>query len=90
MKTYSRKEKDTLKTQSRTVTENTKLKTVTMKRHLEKNLSEAEKKSSNEPINIDEVEAALNHSHAGKTPGLDGVEKTFLQRYWTFIGQTED
>ena len=35
-----------------------------------------------------ELKETLEEANAGKTPGVDGVDKVFLQRYWTLIGPT--
>ena len=55
---------------------------------LKKKLTEAEKEETNKEIEEKELKEALDRVNSGKTPGVDGIEKEFLTRFWRIIGKT--
>ena len=55
---------------------------------LGKKLTEAEKEETNKKIEEKELKDALEKVSSGKTPGIDGIEREFLLRFWKFLGTT--
>ena len=55
---------------------------------LAKKLTNAEREANEADISMKELKETLEEANAGKTPGVDGVDKDFLQRYWNMIGPT--
>ena len=55
---------------------------------LSKKLTEAEKEETNKKIEEKELKDALEKVSSGKTPGIDGIEREFLLRFWKFLGTT--
>jgi hypothetical protein len=55
---------------------------------IKKKLTEAEKEETNKRIEEKELKDALDRVNSGKTPGIDGIEREFLLRFWTFLGTT--
>jgi hypothetical protein len=55
---------------------------------LNKKLTEAEKEETNKKIEEKELKDALERVSSGKTPGIDGIEREFLLRFWRFLGTT--
>ena len=55
---------------------------------MKKKLSEAEKLEANKRIEENELKEALDKVSSGKTPGIDGIEREFLLRFWNQIGST--
>jgi hypothetical protein len=53
-----------------------------------KKLTDAEKEANDKVISLEELTETLEAANAGKTPGIDGVDKGFLTRYWSLLGQT--
>ena len=53
-----------------------------------KKLTEEEKIEADRNIEEKELKETLDRVSAGKTPGIDGIEKEFLTRYWRMIGTT--
>jgi hypothetical protein len=51
-------------------------------------LTDDEKEMTNKKITEEELKAALDRVSTGKTPGIDGIEKEFLLRFWKLIGKT--
>ena len=51
-------------------------------------LTEEEKENTNKKITAEELKAALDRVSSGKTPGIDGIEREFLQRFWKLLGKT--
>ena len=44
-------------------------------------LTEEEKENTNKKITEEELKAALDRVSSGKTPGIDGIEREFIQRF---------
>ena len=55
---------------------------------LKKKLTEAEKLEADKKIEEKELKEALDRVSSGKTPGIDGIEREFLLRFWKQIGKT--
>ena len=55
---------------------------------LKKKLTEAEKEETNKKIEEKELKDALERVSSGKTPGIDGIEREFLLRFWRLLGTT--
>ena len=55
---------------------------------LKKKLSEAEKLEADKRIEEKELKEALEKVSSGKTPGIDGIEREFLLRFWKQICTT--
>ena len=55
---------------------------------LKKKLTEAEKEETNKKIEEKELKEALERVSSGKTPGIDGIEREFLLRFWRLLGTT--
>ena len=55
---------------------------------IKKKLTEAEKEETNKRIEEKELKDALDRVNSGKTPGIDGIEREFLLRFWKFLGTT--
>ena len=55
---------------------------------LTKKLTDAEKEETNKKIEEKELKDALERVSSGKTPGIDGIEREFLLRFWRFLGTT--
>ena len=53
---------------------------------LKKKLTEAEKLEADKRIEEKELKEALEKVSSGKTPGIDGIEREFLLRFWKQIG----
>ena len=53
-----------------------------------KKLTEEEKSTADRKIEEKELKKTLDKVSAGKTPGIDGIEKEYLTRYWRLIGKT--
>ena len=51
-------------------------------------LSDGEREATDKEISLEELKETLEDTNSGKTPGTDGVDKEFLTRYWSMIGQT--
>ena len=51
-------------------------------------LTDDEKEMTNKKITKEELKAALDRVSSGKTPGIDGIEREFLLRFWKLIGKT--
>ena len=51
-------------------------------------LTDDEKEMTNKKITAEELQAALDRVSSGKTPGIDGIEREFLQRFWKLLGKT--
>ena len=49
---------------------------------LRKKLTEAEKQEADKKIEEKELKEALDKVSSGKTPGIDGIEREFLLRFW--------
>ena len=54
---------------------------------LAKKLTKAKKEANEKEISLDELKETLEDD-SGKTPGIDGVDKDFLLRFWNLIGPT--
>jgi hypothetical protein len=50
-------------------------------------LTEEEKEKTNKKITEEELKQALDRVSSGKTPGIDGIEREFLIRFWKLIGK---
>merc|ERR1712074_303721 len=55
---------------------------------LRKKLSEAEKQEADKKIEEKELKEALDKVSSGKAPGIAGLEREFLLRFWKQIGKT--
>ena len=55
---------------------------------LAKKLTEAEKEANEKEISLNELRETLDDANSGKTPGIDGVDKDFLLRFWNLLGPT--
>ena len=53
-----------------------------------KKLTDIEKDEADKNIEEKELKDALDKVNSGKTPGIDGIEREFLIRYWKLIGRT--
>ena len=47
-----------------------------------KKLTQEEKSTADRKIEEKELKETLDRVSAGKTPGIDGIEKEYLTRYW--------
>ena len=52
-----------------------------------KKLTEAEKEETSKKIEEKELKEALDRVSSGKTPGIDGIEREFLARFWRMLGK---
>ena len=48
-----------------------------------KKLTELEREAKEKEVTLEELRESLEDANAGKTPGIDGVDKDFLVRFWT-------
>ena len=55
---------------------------------MNKKLTDEERDEYDQEITEEELEQSLKGSNSGKTPGTDGIEKTFLTRYWDILKNT--
>ena len=55
---------------------------------LKKKLTEAEKEETSKKIEEKELKEALDRVSSGKTPGIDGIKRKFLARFWRMLGKT--
>ena len=55
---------------------------------LSRKLTEEEKIKMDERVTNEELKEVLNKTESGKTPGPDALDKVFLSRYWSQIGNT--
>ena len=53
-----------------------------------KKLTEEEKSTADRKIVEKELKKTLDKVSAGNTPGIDGIEKEYLTRYWRLIVKT--
>ena len=53
-----------------------------------KKLTDLEKEDADKEIEEKELKDALDKVNSGKTPGIDGIEREFLLRFWKLIGKT--
>ena len=51
-------------------------------------LTESEWLATDKEISFEELKETLEDANSGKTPGIDGVDKEFLTRFWSMIGKT--
>ena len=54
---------------------------------LKKKLTEEEKQTADRKIEEKELKDTLDKVSAGKTPGIDGIEKEYLTRFWRLLGK---
>ena len=55
---------------------------------LGKKLTDGEREATDKEISLEELKETLEDANSGKSPGTDGVDKEFLTRYWSMLGQT--